>query len=102
MQRACAWATHAGLPGAKHREEGQERCQCCAEEWGLNRKEVEATWGKWVRGDAGGGTGASEVQGAEGNVSPTSPYLPPSGVSTGSQWVQGEGPWLLAHATLMW
>lgn len=69
---------------------------------GLDRKEMEATRAKWVRGDAGGGTDVSEVQRGSGQRLPLpGSFLPPSGVSMGSQWVQGEEPWLLAHATRM-
>ena len=88
----------------KQREEVRERCQCATlRSRGPGRKEIEATWVKWVRGDAGGHTVVCKGQwGSERRLLATSPFLPPSGVSTGSQWVQGEGPWLLTHATRMW
>lgn len=87
----------------KHRDEVRERCQgAMLRSRALDGKDTEATRGKWVRGDAEGGTDVSHMQRGSGqDLLPTSPFLPPSGVSTGSQWVQEEGPWLLAHATRM-
>lgn len=71
--------------------------------WGWDRREMEATWGIQVRGDAGGHADVRKGQRGSGRCLPaTSPFLPPSGVSTGSQWVQGEGPWLLTQATRRW
>lgn len=60
-------------------------------------KETRAMWGKAVRGEVQGGTNESEAQ---WYLSPKT-FLPPSVVSTGSQWVQGEGPWLLVQDTRM-
>lgn len=73
----------------------------CAE-WGTGREGDGGQRAKWVRRDAGGGTDVSGVQQGSGQHLPLpSSFLPPSGVSMGSQWVQGEEPWLLAHATPM-
>lgn len=74
MQKVCAGATHAGVPEQKHSEEVWERCQRCAEEWGLHGKEMEATW---VRGDAGGNTDVSKAQtGSRQHLPSSAPYLP--------------------------
>lgn len=60
-------------------------------------KETKTMWGKGVRGEAQGGTSKSKAQWHF----PPQTFLPPSVVSTGSQWVQGEGPWLLVQDTRM-